>query len=177
MPCVGVGDEKSRFQRGQKSFRPGDTRARTRTFDRENDRFERQKNKFREKIREGKRQNNVWGPPWTPTRISSRPLRVFGRRMTRWMRHRRLDVPVQKDGEASERNEKKKMPPPGIEPGSIAWEAISLPLAQEGACMGIESQPLREKFFSPTSTRLDRRIMTAAVILKVHQAVRHTRVL
>ena len=42
------------------------------------------------------------------------------------------------------RTKKKKLPPPGIEPGSIAWEAISLPLAQEGACMGIESEPLRE---------------------------------
>ena len=53
--------------------------------------------------------NNVWGPPWTPTRISSRPLRVFGRRRARWMRYRRLDVPVQKDGEGSEGIEKKKI--------------------------------------------------------------------
>ena len=91
------------FER-QKTFRPADIRARKRTFDRENDRFERRKTNFEE---EGKRQNNVWGPPWTPTRISSRPLRVFGRRRARWMRYRRLDVPVQKDGEGSERNEKK----------------------------------------------------------------------
>ena len=53
--------------------------------------------------------NNVWGPPWTLTRISSRPLRVFGRRRARWMRYRRLDVPVQKDGEGSEGIEKKKI--------------------------------------------------------------------
>ena len=51
--------------------------------------------------------------------------------------------PARRPCRAGERK-KKKLPPPGIEPGSIAWEAISLPLAQEGACMGIESEPLRE---------------------------------
>jgi hypothetical protein len=38
------------FER-QKTFRPADIRARKRTFDRENDRFERRKTNFAEKIR------------------------------------------------------------------------------------------------------------------------------
>jgi hypothetical protein len=53
MLCVGVGDDKPDpigFER-QKTFRPADIRARKRTFDRENDRFERRKTNFAEKIR------------------------------------------------------------------------------------------------------------------------------
>jgi hypothetical protein len=55
-----------------------------------------QKNTFFEQ----KRQKRM-GSPWTPTRVSSEPRRFLGRGRARWMRHRRLDVPVQKDGEGS----------------------------------------------------------------------------
>ena len=120
MLCVGVGDDKP-----DRSASSGKKVSDRRTFALESERLIgktivlKGKNKFRRKNKtEGKRQNNVWGPPWTPTRISSRPLRVFGRRRARWMRYRRLDVPVQKDGEGSEGNNKKKAKfPPGFEPG------------------------------------------------------------
>ena len=83
--------------------------------------------------KKGKKGNakRTCGPPWTLTRTSSEPLRVFGRGKARRMRHRRVDVPVQKDGEGGQRiKKKKKLTRPGIEPGSAPWQGAILPLDQ-----------------------------------------------